>query len=89
MEMQQLIATQQELLRYYRNAIKVSQYCSTTIYCNNFAGSISQWKFITLKPQYTTVEYSSQHFYNSNTSMRDSGITATACNVFWLLDFNS
>jgi hypothetical protein len=28
----------------------------------NFAGSISQWKFITLKAQYTTVEYSSQHF---------------------------
>jgi hypothetical protein len=31
-------------------------------YCNKFAGSISQWKFITLKAQYTTVEYSSQHF---------------------------
>jgi hypothetical protein len=32
------------------------------LYCNKFAGSISQWKFITLKPQYTTVEYGSQHF---------------------------
>jgi hypothetical protein len=32
------------------------------IYCNKFAVSISQWKFITLKAQYTTVEYSSQHF---------------------------
>jgi hypothetical protein len=31
-------------------------------YCNKFAGSISQWKFITLKAQYTPVEYSSQHF---------------------------
>jgi hypothetical protein len=31
-------------------------------YCNKFAGSISQWKFITLTAQYTTVEYSSQHF---------------------------
>jgi hypothetical protein len=30
-------------------------------YCNKFAGSISRWKFITLKAQYTTVEYSSQH----------------------------
>jgi hypothetical protein len=29
-------------------------------YCNKFAGSISQWKFITLKAQYTTVDYSSQ-----------------------------
>jgi hypothetical protein len=27
------------------------------IYCNEFAGSISQWKFITLKVQYTTVNY--------------------------------
>jgi hypothetical protein len=27
----------------------------------------SRWKFITLKAQYTTVEYSSQLFYNSNT----------------------
>jgi hypothetical protein len=27
------------------------------IYCNKFAGSISQWKFITLKAQYTTVDY--------------------------------
>jgi hypothetical protein len=26
-------------------------------YCNKFAGSISQWKFITLKAQYTTVDY--------------------------------
>jgi hypothetical protein len=32
------------------------------IYCNKFAGSISQWKFITLTAQYTTVEYSSQLF---------------------------
>jgi hypothetical protein len=31
-------------------------------YCNKFAGSVSQWKFITLKAQYTTVEYNSQHF---------------------------
>jgi hypothetical protein len=31
-------------------------------YCNKFAGSISQWKFITLKAQYATVEYSSQLF---------------------------
>jgi hypothetical protein len=26
-------------------------------YCNEFAGSISQWKFITLKIQYTTINY--------------------------------
>jgi hypothetical protein len=26
-------------------------------YCNEFAGSISQWKFITLKTQYTIVNY--------------------------------
>jgi hypothetical protein len=26
-------------------------------YCNEFAGSISQWKFITLKTQYTTDNY--------------------------------
>jgi hypothetical protein len=30
-------------------------------YCNVFAGSISQWKFITLKTQYTTVNYN-QYF---------------------------
>jgi hypothetical protein len=29
-------------------------------YCNKFAGSISQWKFITLRVQYTTLDYSSQ-----------------------------
>jgi hypothetical protein len=29
-------------------------------YCNKFAGSISQWKFITLTVQYTTLDYSSQ-----------------------------
>jgi hypothetical protein len=27
------------------------------LYCNEFAGSISQWKFITFKIQYTTVNY--------------------------------
>jgi hypothetical protein len=37
------------------------------IYCNKFAGSVSRWKFITLKVQYTTLDYSSQLFYNSNT----------------------
>jgi hypothetical protein len=58
-------------------------------YCNKFAGSISQWKFITLKAQYTTVEYSSQHFWDSNTRMTDSRITATTSNVSWLLDFNT
>jgi hypothetical protein len=31
-------------------------------YCNKFAGSISQWKFITLKVQYTTLDYGSQLF---------------------------
>jgi hypothetical protein len=31
-------------------------------YCNKFAGSISQWKFITVKTQYTTVDHSSQLF---------------------------
>jgi hypothetical protein len=32
------------------------------IYCNKFAGSVSQWKFITLTVQYTTLDYSSQLF---------------------------
>jgi hypothetical protein len=32
------------------------------IYCNKFAGFYSQWKFITLKTQYTTVDHSSQLF---------------------------
>jgi hypothetical protein len=32
------------------------------IYCNKFAGSISQWKFTTLTVQYTTLDYSSQLF---------------------------
>jgi hypothetical protein len=27
------------------------------LYCNKFAGSISQWKFITLNVQYTTVDH--------------------------------
>jgi hypothetical protein len=31
-------------------------------YCNKFAGSISRWKFITLKTQYTTLDYSLQPF---------------------------
>jgi hypothetical protein len=33
------------------------------------------------KTQYTTVDYSSQLFYTSNTSITDSRITANACNV--------
>jgi hypothetical protein len=33
-------------------------------YHNEFAGSISQWKFITLKIQYTTLDYS-QQLYNT------------------------
>jgi hypothetical protein len=33
-------------------------------YCNKFAGFYSQWKFITLKTQYTTVDHSSQLFLN-------------------------
>jgi exonuclease III len=32
------------------------------LYCNEFAGSISRWNFITLKNQYTTVDCSSQRF---------------------------
>jgi hypothetical protein len=35
--------------------------CGPT-YCNEFAGSISRWKFITLKVQYTTLDYGSQLF---------------------------
>jgi hypothetical protein len=31
--------------------------CLAHLYCNEFAGSISRWKFITLKIQYTTVNY--------------------------------
>jgi hypothetical protein len=33
----------------------------------------SRWKFITLTVQYTTVEYSSQLFYNSNTRITSTG----------------
>jgi hypothetical protein len=33
---------------------------SLLLYCNKFAGSISRWKFITLRVQYTTLDYSSQ-----------------------------
>jgi hypothetical protein len=32
------------------------------LYCNEFAGFYSQWKFITLNAQYTTLDYSSQLF---------------------------
>jgi hypothetical protein len=46
------------------------------LYCNKFAVSISQWKFITLTVQYTTLDYSSQLFLKSNTRMTDSWITA-------------
>jgi hypothetical protein len=35
--------------------------CATD-YCNEFAGSISRWNFITLTVQYTTLDYSSQLF---------------------------
>jgi hypothetical protein len=58
---------------------------SLTIYCNEFAGSISRWNFITLKSskvQYTTLDYSSQLFYNSNTRVTDSRITANTSTVF-------
>jgi hypothetical protein len=34
----------------------------TYIYCNKFAGSISRWKFITLRIQYTIVNYNQQRF---------------------------
>jgi hypothetical protein len=46
----------------YRVPNKISLPSISSKYCNKFAGSISQWKFITLQAQYTTVEYSSQHF---------------------------
>jgi hypothetical protein len=36
-------------------------------YCNVFVGYISRWNFITLKIQYTIVNYSPQRFQNSNT----------------------
>jgi hypothetical protein len=32
-----------------------------SIYCNEFAGSVSQWKFITLKVQYTTINYNTSN----------------------------
>jgi hypothetical protein len=41
--------------------------CFLRWYCNEFAGSISRWKFITLKILYTIVNYNPQRFYNSNT----------------------
>jgi hypothetical protein len=50
-----------ERLRSYQSlAVIASDYVADTVpimYCNKFAGSISQWKFITLKAQYTTVDY--------------------------------
>jgi hypothetical protein len=56
----------------------------TTLYCNVLVGSISQWNFIALKIQYTTVNYSQQLFSNSNTrtNSTDSQITAGASNLF-------
>jgi hypothetical protein len=36
----------------------------TIAYCNEFAGCISQWNFITLRVQYTTLDYS-QQLYNT------------------------
>jgi hypothetical protein len=39
--------------RHYEQKMKL-------YYCNEFAGSISRWKFITLKSQYTTVKHSRQ-----------------------------
>jgi hypothetical protein len=48
-------------------------------YCNKFAGSISRWKFITLQVQYTTLDYSSQLFYNSNTRITSTGYSEYFC----------
>jgi hypothetical protein len=52
--------------RWRHSVSDVVQYVTTEkvtrIYCNKFAGSISQWKFITLKVQYTTLDYSPQFF---------------------------
>jgi hypothetical protein len=48
--------------------------------CNFLVGSISQWKFITLKVQFTTLDYSSQLFQNSNTSAISTGSRAQLTN---------
>jgi hypothetical protein len=41
------------------------------LYCNIFVGSISQWNFITLKIQYTTLDYS-QQLYNARPNSTSS-----------------
>jgi hypothetical protein len=59
--------------------------CWCTAYCNVLVGSISQWSFIALKIQYTTVNYNT-----SNTRMTSTGsltnsqvtITTVASNLF-------
>jgi hypothetical protein len=40
-------------------------------YCNVLVGSISQWNFIALKVQYTTVDYS-QQLYNTRPNSTSS-----------------
>jgi hypothetical protein len=47
-----------QCLREYMSNTSSSIY----IYCNKFAGSVSQWKFTTLTVQFTTLDYSSQLF---------------------------
>jgi hypothetical protein len=41
------------------------------LYCDEFAGSISQWNFITLKIQYTTLDYR-QQLYNTRPNSTSS-----------------
>jgi hypothetical protein len=45
-----------------QNIVTLGREVTVGTYCNEFAGSISQWKFITLKAQYTTLDYSPQFF---------------------------
>jgi hypothetical protein len=39
----------------------IYMYIFIYLYCNEFAGSISRWNFITLKIQYTTINYNTSN----------------------------
>jgi hypothetical protein len=57
------ILKQMLIIEFYKKiTVCPSEYCNTCKYCNEFAGSISRWTFITPKIQYTIVNYNPQRF---------------------------
>jgi hypothetical protein len=69
-DFQQLKRTKYNLkISQYRQVYRVQHisYNIINLYCNVFAGSTSRWNFITLKAQYTTVNYNQQLLQDSNT----------------------